>query len=151
MDKKRSVFQEHPFFEGFEPRHVELLSACASTRSFKAGEYAFHDGEPADRMYVIETGKIAVVLQMNGHDPLTILTVGPGGVVGWSWLFPPHTWHFSARVMEDTTVMAFSGECVMEKCREDSQLGFELMYRCAHMMADRLHATRGQLLSLVTA
>ncbi len=64
--------------------------------NFTALGHLFHDGETADRLYLIQTGKVAVVLQMVGQDPLSILTVGAGGIVGWSWLFPPYRWHFES-------------------------------------------------------
>ena len=139
---------EHPFFKDFQATHVELLSKCASTMNFTAGGYIFHDGETADRLYLIQTGKVAVELQLVGRDPLIILTVGPRGIVGWSWLFPPYRWHFSARVMENTSAITLDAKCIMEKCKEDCQLGYELMWRCAYVMGERLHATRAQLLSL---
>jgi CRP-like cAMP-binding protein len=142
---------EHPFFKHFQPAHVELLSECASSMHFKAGGYVFHDGEKADRLYLIETGKIAVVLQMAGRDPMAIMTVDGGGVVGWSWLFPPYRWHFSARAVEDTSAVALDAKCLMAKCKENYQLGYELMWQCAHMMGERLQATRAQWLSLTNS
>lgn len=153
MKELKNVMLAHPFFKEFQSSHhvVELLSRCASTLDFNAGDHLFHDGEAAEHMYLIQTGKVAVVLQMDAREPLTILTVGPGGVVGWSWLFPPHRWHFSARAVEDTSAIVLGAKCVMEKCKEDYQLGYELMYRCAHMMGERLYATRAQLLSCHTA
>jgi CRP/FNR family cyclic AMP-dependent transcriptional regulator len=142
---------EHPFFKDFQATHVELLSKCASSVHFTAGSYIFHDGETAERLYLIQTGKIAVVLQMAGRDPMGIMTVDAGGVVGWSWLFPPYRWHFSARVMEDTAAIALDAKCIMAKCKEDYQLGYELMRECAHVMGERLQATRAQLLNLMSS
>ncbi len=139
---------EHPFFKDFQATHVELLSNCASLTNFNAGGYLFHDGETADRLYLIRTGKIAIELQMTGRDPVYIMTVGAGGVVGWSWLLQPNRWHFSARVMEDTSAIILDAKCIMVKCKEDYQLGYELMWRCAQVMGERLQATRVQLLSL---
>ena len=141
---------EHPFFKDFKATHVELLSKCASSMHFAAGSQIFHDGETADRLYLIQTGKIAVELEMVGQDPVAIMTVDAGGVVGWSWLYPPYRWHFSARAMEDTSAIALDAKCIMVKCKEDYQLGYELMWQCAHMMGERLHATRAQLMSLMS-
>jgi CRP/FNR family transcriptional regulator, cyclic AMP receptor protein len=148
MNEITKGMHEHPFFKDFQANQVELLSKCASTTNFTAGDYIFHDGEPADRMYLIQTGKIAIVLQMTGRDPLAIMTVGTGGVVGWSWLFPPYRWHFSARVMENTSAITLDAKCIMAKCEEDYQLGYNLMSRCAYIMGERLQATRAQLLSV---
>ncbi len=147
MKETRKGLLSHPFFKDFQSTHIELLADCANAESFAAGGFIFHEGEPADRLYLLQTGKIAIVLHMPGQDPTAIMTLGPGGVVGWSWLFPPYRWHFCARVIEDTTAITLNAKCMMEKCREDYQLGFELMWRCGQVMEERLHATRAQLLN----
>jgi CRP/FNR family cyclic AMP-dependent transcriptional regulator len=150
MSEITKALLEHPFFKDFHASHVELLSKCASNFKFTAGSYIFHDGEAADRLYLIRTGKIAVVLQMAGRDPMAIMTVHAGGVVGWSWLFPPYRWHFSARVMEDTSGIALDAKCILVKCEEDYQLGYDLMRECANVMGERLQATRAQLLNVMS-
>lgn len=100
-----------------------------------------------DWLYLILEGKVVVEIQMPGRDPLSIMTIGKGGVVGWSWLFPPYKWHFNARVIEDAPTIALDAKCVLDKCKEDYQMGFELVYRCAYVMGERLQATRLQLLN----
>lgn len=140
---------EHPFFKNFQAGHVELLSKCAVSERFAAGGYLFRAGQTADRLYLIQSGEVAVVLQLEGEEPVPIMILGAGGVVGWSWLFPPYHWRFGAMVMEDTSAITLDSKCIMEKCKEDYQLGYELMWRCAQMIGERLDATRAQLLSFM--
>jgi CRP/FNR family transcriptional regulator, cyclic AMP receptor protein len=147
MNEITKGMHEHPFFKDFQANQVELLSKCASTTNFTAGNYIFHDGEPANHVYLLKTGSVAITLEMNGHEPLSIMTVGAGGVVGWSWLFAPYRWHFSARVAENTSAITLDAKCVLAKCKEDYQLGYKLMEYCATIMGERLQATRAQLLS----
>jgi len=147
MNEMQSLITAHPFFKGFKSHHVELITECASNAQFQKGVYMFREGESADRLYLIREGKVAVEVQMSGKDPLAIMTISGGGVVGWSWLFPPYRWHFSVRVMEDTATIAFDAKCLLSKCKEDYELGYELMLRCSHIMGERLQATRLQLLN----
>ena len=75
---------------------------------FKKDQVIFHAGETANRFYLIETGK--VVLESGEHidgAPVIIDTIGPGDLLGWSWIFPPYIWHFTARGAEPTTVDLF--------------------------------------------
>ena len=47
---------------------------------------------------------------MPGRPDVAIETLGPGAVLGWSWLFPPHTWQFGAVATEPTlTIEPLSG------------------------------------------
>ena len=99
MSKIKESMVEHPFFKDFKASHLELLAECSSHVHFNKGSYLFREGETADWLYLIREGKVVVETQMPGRDPLAIMTIGKGGVVGWSWLFPPYRWHFGARVI----------------------------------------------------
>jgi hypothetical protein len=54
----------------------------------------------------------------------------------------------SASALEDTRAIAASGTELLELCRTNRELGFELMQRMAGALAQRLVATRLQLLDL---
>ena len=69
-------------------------------------------------------------------------------LLGWSWLFPPYQWHFDARALELTRTTALDGQCLRIKCEEDHELGYRLGQRFAHVMMQRLQATRLQLLDV---
>jgi hypothetical protein len=77
-----------------------------------------------------------------------IQTEGEGEILGWSWLVPPYYWHFDARATEKTQVIAIDGKCLREKCESDHDLGYKLMRRFALIIAERLEATRLQLLDI---
>ena len=50
--------------------------------------------------------------------------------------------------MDLTRAIALDGKCLRGKCDDDHSLGYELMKRFAHIMEERLQATRLQLLDL---
>ena len=74
-------------------------------------------------------------------------TICPGDLLGWSWMFPPHVWHFTARAVEDTTAIFFYGTILREYCESDHTLGYELFKRMSAVMIRRLQASREQLLA----
>ena len=49
METLERVLAEHAFFEGLEPRYLQLLVGCASNVRFDAGQYIFREGEEARR------------------------------------------------------------------------------------------------------
>ncbi len=103
------ILAEHPFFKGLEPRYMQLIIGCASNVRFDVGTTIFREGEPADRFYLIREGKIALETFAAGRGSVIIETIEAGEVLGWSWLFPPYRWHFSARVVEPTRAIALDG------------------------------------------
>ncbi len=151
MQTLESILVEHPFFKGLDHRYMELITGCASNVRYGAGEYIFREGEDASRFYIIREGKVALETVGPRPEPITIQTVEAGEVLGWSWLFPPYRWHFSARVVEQTRAITLDGVCLRTKGEEDHDLGYELVKRVAQVMMERLQATRLQLLDVYGA
>ncbi len=131
----------HPFLIGISEHHIRLLADCAMRSHFKAGHVIFREGESANRFYLIEHGKVALESSTLGQ-PVIIEEIGDGDLLGWSWLFPPYAWHFSARALEDTTAIFFYGTVLRDYCEKDNSLGFELFKRMSVVMLRRLQALR---------
>ncbi|RMG54690.1 MAG: cyclic nucleotide-binding domain-containing protein [Acidobacteria bacterium] len=148
METLRPLLAEHPFFEGLEPRHLDLIVGCAINVRFDAGTFIFREGEEANAFYIIRHGQVALEIFVPQRGPLTIQTIGQGEVLGWSWLFPPYHWHFDARAVTLTRAIALDGQCLRAKCEEDHDLGYQLVKRFAHIIMQRLQATRLQLLDV---
>lgn len=106
------------------------------------------EGELANRFYLIETGK--VILESSGGigDPVVVDTIGAGDLLGWSWMFPPHTWHFTARAVEPTTAIFFCGTMLREYCEKDHSLAYELLKRMSVVMNRRMQAARNKMLAI---
>jgi len=138
----------HPFFAGLEPSSMRGLTDLASSAHYERGKYLFHEGERAAHFYIITEGKVALETFAAERGTIPIETIETGEVLGWSWLFPPHRWHFGARVVEPTRAIVLDGISLRAKCEEDHHFGYELTKRVAHIMMQRLQATRLQLLDL---
>ncbi len=137
----------HAFLIGISAHHIRLLADCAMRSHFRAGEVIFRENEAANRFYLIEHGKVALESSTLG-EPVKIDEIHDGDLLGWSWLFPPYAWHFSARALEDTTAIFFYGTVLRDYCENDHSLGFELFKRMSAVMLRRLQAARQKLLSV---
>ena len=134
----------HPFLIGMSEHHIHLLADCAMRSKFTAGQMIFRKGETANRFYLIETGKVALE-SSTGDSAVRIDEVGPGDLLGWSWIFPPYVWHFDARAVEPTTAIFLYGTILREYCESDPSLGYELFKRMSEVMMRRLQAAREKL------
>ncbi len=148
MENLNRILTEHPFLSGMDKKHLELLTGCASNVVFKAGEYIFREGEDADSFYFIRSGKIVIETFVPHQGAILIHTRNAGEVLGWSWLVPPYKWHFDARAIEVTRALAMDGKCLRGKCEEDHDLGYEIMKRFNLVIAERIEATRLQLMDI---
>ena len=136
----------HPFLQGLTFRQLQILLTSAMRSHFTAGQVIFREGDLANRFYLILEGKVALESYDKDRGALLIQTIGAGDVLGWSWLFPPFTWHFDARALEPIDAIFFYGTRLREQCEEDRDLGYELVKRAAQVMMQRLQATRKKLL-----
>lgn len=148
MDTMEDLIAGHPFFKGLESPYVAFLAGCATNVRYSPGEFLFHEAEPANRFFLLRHGLVSLQIFMPGRGEVTIQTVGEGEVVGWSWLFPPYRWQFTARCLDLTRAVSFDGVCLRNKCEEDHDLGYDLMQRFSAIIAQRLQATRLQLLDV---
>ena len=139
---------EHPFLAGLQPAHLRVLADNALRMHYETGTTIFREGDPANRFYLIERGRVSLESRRQDEPPVRIQTIGPGDVLGWSWLFPPYHWNFDARAVEPATAIFFYGTRLREQCEQDKTLGYELMKRMTAVAIQRLQATRRQLLGL---
>jgi CRP-like cAMP-binding protein len=108
------------------------------------------EGELANRFYLIESGKVVLESGEKSGDSLIIETIGAGDLLGWSWMFPPYVWNFTARAAESTDAVFFYGTILREYCERDLSLGYELFKRMAPVMLRRLQTARQKMLSIQT-
>ena len=148
IDTIEEAVSEHPFVKGMTRHQIRLLSDCAILERLPAHGLIFREGDPANRCYLIQKGKVAIESYVKDKCNTVIETVGPGEVLGWSWLFPPYFFHFNARALEPTEVICFYTTPLREECEDDHELGYELLKRITGTMLRRLQATRWQLLGL---
>jgi CRP-like cAMP-binding protein len=144
----RDLLARHEFFLGLDSDHLDLIAGCGTNEHYEPGAFILREGEAANHFYVLRTGAVMIEIHAAPRGALAVETLGPGDVLGWSWLVPPWRWHFDARVVEPTSAIALDGACLRRKCDADPKLGYELMKRFVGVIMERLQATRLQLLDV---
>jgi CRP/FNR family cyclic AMP-dependent transcriptional regulator len=148
MEGLERIIGEHAFFTGFNEGRCKLVVGCAKNVRFEPGQYLFHEGGPADYLYLLRHGRVGLEVVAPGRGAVTFQTLGPGEIVGVSWLIPPYRWAYDAKALELTRAIAMDATCLRRKCDEDHELGYELMMRFVPILVQRLHATRMQILDV---
>jgi CRP-like cAMP-binding protein len=138
----------HPFLAGMNHHQLALLTDCAVTRHFNTNQIVLREGELANGFYLIESGKVALESVIGYGESISIQIVGAGDLLGWSWMFPPYVWQFTARAIEPTTALFFYAAILREYCEKDHSLGYELLKRISAVMVMRLQAAHDKMLSI---
>lgn len=147
MEINAVTLAEQPFFKGLSEPMLKILVKEAMPAEFKAGEEVFNEGGLANRFYLICSGKVELQAATDfEHQPVIVETIGAGSVLGWSWLFPPYSWHFDACAITPVKAIFFYGTRLREECETNHELGYELMKRVSEVVVERLQAARRRLI-----
>jgi CRP/FNR family transcriptional regulator, cyclic AMP receptor protein len=148
METAFDLLNAQPFLAGLTDRQLDRLSMWAKRSLFHAGNRVFREGTPAERFWLIREGRVDLDTHVPGRGDVIVESLGPGAVLGWSWLFPPYRWHFGAVATQTTFGIELDGPGVRQLCQRDPSLGYDLSTRFMQVMLERLQATRLRLLDL---
>jgi CRP-like cAMP-binding protein len=139
---------EHAFVRGMTDNHLATLARACWVAPVRAGHRLFTEGGTAHRFWLLQRGHVALDLHSPGRSRLIVETLGPGDLVGLSWLVPPYQWQFGATAVQDTVTLELNAIAVRAACEEDPVLGYALLRRVMSAASSRLHATRVRMLDL---
>ena len=149
MDSVSTIesLRRHPFLEGLEESDLARLEGLASEVRFARDQFIFREGDHSHSFYLLAEGKVALEVAAPGRT-IRIATLGPGDELGWSSILSPSRKHFQARSLEAVRAFAFDGRALGEACLQDEGFGCQIFRRVLGVVAERLQATRLQLLDM---
>ncbi|BBX20293.1 hypothetical protein CRI77_03985 [Mycolicibacterium duvalii] len=143
-----SELAKFPIMASLAPAALDALARSGRGVSYPSGQRLFSEGQPAQRCWLIRSGQIALDTRVPGRGTVTMQTLGPGDLLGWSWLVPPYRWQFGARTTEPVDAVEFDATSLMRLADADPQVGYAVTRMLLGVVLDRLHATRARLLDL---
>jgi CRP-like cAMP-binding protein len=137
-----------PVFAQLPEAELELISSTARTVRFAARQRLFSEGQPAQACWLIEDGRVALDIAVPGRGQVVVQTLGPGDVLGWSWLVQPYRWHYGATSVIPTTATELDTARLRALAEQDPRFGYTLVLTLFEAVLQRLQATRARLLDL---
>jgi CRP-like cAMP-binding protein len=128
--------------------HQRRLMQLAREVSFSAGTRLFDEGGRADRFWIIRTGTVDLDMRVPGRRAAVIESLGHNELLGWSWLFAPHSWHLGAEASSPVRAYEFDATTVRTICAEDPEFGRSVAEWVGTVVAHRLQTARVRLLDL---
>ncbi len=127
---------------------IQRIAPLAALRGVPANTLLFREGAHNDQLMIVAVGKVALDMQVPGRGEVRIMSLGPGDIVAWSALLGGGRMTTSAVTMEDTQLVVVQASDALALCDVEPAFGYHLMRQVAHALANRLVATRLQLLDL---
>jgi CRP/FNR family cyclic AMP-dependent transcriptional regulator len=142
------VLQRFPLFRAFTDEERRAVAATARETEFLDGEVVFGEGRVARGCWLVETGQVALTTAVPGRPPVVIQTLGPGDVLGWSWLTDQRQWLFTATARGVVRAIALDTDRLRELADRDPRLGYLVTRALLDAALARLQSTRARLLDV---
>ncbi len=142
------VLEKLRFSAALPPGVLNRLAALATLVGYPSGTILFREGTEHEELMIIAIGRVALDMHVPGRGEVRILSLGSGDMVAWSALLGGGRMTTSAVALEDTQVVSIRAADVLALCQSDAEIGYHVMANLAHALANRLVATRLQLLDL---
>jgi CRP/FNR family transcriptional regulator, cyclic AMP receptor protein len=105
---REELLKKVPIFSELGRRDLERLSKLMVPRQVRAGEVIIKEGDQAAGFFVINSGKVEVVQDVDGSNPQRLATLGPGDFFGEMALFEGFPRNATVRAMDDTECLAMT-------------------------------------------
>jgi len=140
---QEETLRNHAFMHGLGDRHIAKLASIATEVAFEVDEVIVVDRQQSRYFYLVTSGSVNVEL----HTPtftVSVLALGPGQAFGWSALLDRQDTVFQVRAREHTAALRIAGPDLSQACRDDCELGIEVLLRTLQVAAGRIKATEAK-------
>jgi CRP/FNR family transcriptional regulator, cyclic AMP receptor protein len=137
-------------FQGLDHHQIEQLEPVMEECHFPGGSLVFDQGSPADWLYILARGEVIIRFKPYDGPPLTVATIGPGGVFGWSAAMGREVYTSGVIALCEVVAYRISSRSLDQLCDCDPQTGKLLLERLAAAIAERLQGNQQQIYAFLS-
>jgi CRP/FNR family cyclic AMP-dependent transcriptional regulator len=146
------VLKRFRVFKGLNDSELSKLVELCRERTFGKGAFCFHQGKRAMELHLCRSGKVDIVVELSqpsGVVEVTVHTVEPWEVFGWSAVVEPHVYTGSAKCTERTEDICIKGSDLTALFERNPRMGYVIMRNLSSAVSSRLADTRRNLSELI--
>jgi CRP-like cAMP-binding protein len=120
--------------QGLAKEEVESIAQFFEGEDVAAGVTLCEEGTSAERLYVLEQGRVSITSKIGGQYDIDT----PGKIVGWSFLVPPFLYTASAVVMIPSKVLVIKSPDFYYVIHKEPAMGMKVINNLSQVIASRL-------------
>lgn len=136
------------FLHDIDPDHLQQIATIAEICVYDVNDTLFHEGESAEYVYLVVTGKIVLELCAATIYQKNLMNVGPGEMLGWSAFVEQRNYASTGVIVTPTRLVKIDGKRLRAICDRDPDFGYDFMHRIMRALAQRLTTTWTQLANI---
>ncbi|MDL1945058.1 Crp/Fnr family transcriptional regulator, partial [Chloroflexi bacterium CFX2] len=129
LTRLKSLFARIPHFENLPPEIQERLAAIAVPCHFNAGQVIYVEGEPAESIYILETGWIKATRMTREGREQAMMFLRPVEVFGDIAVFTGTTYPGTVVALEDVDVWVVPAQTVLDLVSRHPALAMAVIRR----------------------
>jgi CRP/FNR family transcriptional regulator, nitrogen oxide reductase regulator len=138
--------QRVELFQGIVPDNLARIAQAARRRQISAETFLFHQGDPAEMIYVPVQGRLKLTqITPEGHEVI-LRYVGVGEMTGATAAFGETAYPASAEAMEETSVLGWDNEAMIILIGQYPRLGLNIL----RLLSVRLQEVQDRLREMST-
>lgn len=134
--------QEPPeLLKDLTAEEIQRVLSLGTKIKVPSGGSLFKLGDPADRLFLVERGRISLTLpmQVRGNEEKVIVEERTSGqIVGWSALIPPYKFTLAAAAPLESEVIALPREELRRHFAANPTVGYKIALNLAVVIGHRL-------------
>ncbi len=133
-ERTLDIVKRIPLFKGLSDDHVKELTHAAMPKQYTRGQIVSQRGDEADRFFVILDGWVKLYRDMADGHQVVLHTFTAGESFAEAAILGQETYPASSEVVEDATMLVFSGNRFKAKLLENADLSMRMLASMsAHM------------------
>jgi CRP/FNR family transcriptional regulator, cyclic AMP receptor protein len=101
-----------PLFRQLPPEQIQTLQEAAQPRPFREGETIFTQGEAAEALYIVDSGRVDIVLPAEGGE-IVLASFAAGSFFGELGLFDQQPRNATARAASDAALIRIPAQAIL--------------------------------------
>ncbi len=127
-----------PVFEKLQLKELRQVASIVHRRQYVKGEYVFYQGDPGLGMYVVEKGKVGIVVVSGDGSQKEVTELVNGDFFGEIALLDASPRSASVIVKEDSALVGFFRPDLFEIIEKTPKTGLKIVVKLAEMIGERL-------------
>lgn len=145
------ALRKSDIFGGLSDEDLIAIAKIAREETYNAGVIIFRENEPSGDFYIVNEGRVAVLIDAGRSGQAVVSIVDCHQSFGWSALIPPHTRTGTTKTLERTRLIVISGLGFRALPKPNCCTYCAVMEKVAALISHRYVDLRLHLTSLMTS
>lgn len=141
----RALFEQAPIFQGLDEDELETMAELCDVVELRYGDYVFHEGDEADRLYIIEQGAVRISRDVPGAGEEALAVLKRGACFGEMAVLDRSTRSTDAIADGRCRLLTVTRTEFVQLLDADHDLAHKVLWSVVRLLCQRLRSTNDSL------